>query len=82
MFSTGKPPAEIVEEKGLTQVSDTGELERLCKEIIEANPGPSEDYRNGKEAALNFLKGQVMKASQGKANPKMVGDLLKIILTG
>ena len=82
MFSTGKSPAEIVEEKGLVQLSDTGELERFCVEAIEANPGPSEDYRKGKEAALNFLKGQVMKASQGKANPKMVGDLLKIILTG
>ena len=82
MFSTGKSPAEIVEEKGLTQVSDTGELERLCKETIKANPGPSEDYRKGKEAALNFLKGQVMKASRGKANPQMVGDLLKKILTG
>ena len=81
MFSTGKSPAEIVEEKGLTQVSDTGELGRLCKETIKANPGPSEDYRKGKEAALNFLKGQGMKVSQGKANPKMVDDLLKEILT-
>ena len=81
MFSTGKAPAEIVEDKGLVQLSDTGELERFCVEAIEANPGPSEDYRKGKEAALNFLKGQVMKASHGKANPQMVGDLLKKILT-
>ena len=82
MFSTGKTPAEIVKDKGLSQVSDMGELERLCKETIEAHPGPSEDYGKGKEAALNFLKGQVMKASRGKANPQMVGDLLKKILTG
>ena len=82
MFSTGKAPTEIVEEKGLVQLSDTGELERFCKEAIEANPGPSEDYCKGKEAALNFLKGQVMKASHGRANPQLVGDLLKKILTG
>ena len=82
MFSSGKAPTEIVEEKGLMQLSDTGELGRFCKDAIEANPGPSEDYRKGKEAALNFLKGQVMKASHGKANPQMVGDLLKKILTG
>jgi aspartyl-tRNA(Asn)/glutamyl-tRNA(Gln) amidotransferase subunit B len=82
MFSTGKAPAEIVVEKDLSQVSDVGELERLCREAIEANPGPSEDYRKGKEAALNFLKGQVMKASRGKANPQMVGDLIKKTLIG
>jgi len=82
MFSTGKAPAEIVVEKDLSQVSDVGELERLCREAIEANPGPSEDYRKGKEAALNFLKGQVMKVSRGKANPQMVGDLLKKTLIG
>ncbi len=80
MFESGKMPAAIVEENGLSQVSDTGELETFCKEAIEANPGPAQDYRNGKETALNFLKGQVMKASRGKANPQMVGELLKKIL--
>jgi len=82
MFETGKTPAAIVEEKGLAQVSDSGELEAMCREVIEANPGPAEDFRNGKEAALNFLKGQVMKASRGKANPQMVGELLASILQG
>ncbi len=80
MFESGKSPAAIIEEKGLSQVSDSGELEAFCNEAIEANPGPAEDFRNGKETALNFLKGQVMKASRGKANPQMVGDLLKKIL--
>jgi len=80
MFESGKSPATIVEEKGLSQVSDSGELEAFCNEAIEANPGPAEDFRNGKETALNFLKGQVMKASRGKANPQMVGELLKNIL--
>jgi aspartyl-tRNA(Asn)/glutamyl-tRNA(Gln) amidotransferase subunit B len=77
MFESGKSPTTIVEEKGLSQVSDSGELEAFCNEAIEANPGPAEDFRNGTEAALNFLKGQVMKASRGKANPQMVGELLK-----
>ena len=80
MFESGKSPAAIIEEKGLSQVSDSGELEAFCNEAIEANPGPAEDFRNGKETALNFLKGQVMKASRGKANPQMVGELLKNIL--
>ena len=80
MFETGTAPAQIVEEKGLAQVSDSGELEAMCREVIEANPGPADDFRNGKEAALNFLKGQVMKASRGKANPQMVGELLATIL--
>lgn len=82
MFESGKPPAAIVEEKGLAQVSDSGELESICREVIDANPGPADDFRNGKEAALNFLKGQVMKASRGKANPQMVGELLAQILRG
>ena len=82
MFASGKSPATIVEEKGLSQVSDSGELEAFCREAIEANPGPADDFRNGKEAALNFLKGQVMKASRGKANPQVVGELLAKILNG
>ncbi|MBL67212.1 MAG: Asp-tRNA(Asn)/Glu-tRNA(Gln) amidotransferase GatCAB subunit B [Verrucomicrobiales bacterium] len=80
MFETGMAPAAIVEEKGLAQVSDSGELEAMCREVIEVNPGPADDFRNGKEAALNYLKGQVMKASRGKANPQMVGELLAQIL--
>ena len=63
-------------------MSDSGELEAFCREAIEANPGPADDFRNGKEAALNFLKGQVMKASRGKAIPQMVGELLAKILNG
>ena len=82
MFASGKSPATIVGEKGLSQVSDSGELEAFCREAIDVNPGPADDFRNGKEAALNFLKGQVMKASRGKANPQMVGELLAKILNG
>jgi len=82
MFETGKDPKVIVEEKGLLQMSDSGDLEAFCRDAIEANPGPVDDFRKGKETALNFLKGQVMKASRGKANPQIVGDLLVKILNG
>ena len=82
MFETGKGPKVIVDEKGLSQMSDSGELESFCHDAIEANPGPANDFLSGKETALNYLKGQVMKASRGKANPQMVGDLLVKILNG
>jgi aspartyl-tRNA(Asn)/glutamyl-tRNA(Gln) amidotransferase subunit B len=77
MFETGKSPATIVQEKGLEIVSDTGALEKFCDEVIAANPGPANDFKSGKVAALNFLKGQVMKLSKGKANPALVGEILE-----
>ena len=77
MFSTGESPAKIVEKKGLSQVSDTGALEQFCEQAIAANPGPAADFKAGKVAALNFLKGQVMKLSKGKANPALVGEILE-----
>jgi aspartyl-tRNA(Asn)/glutamyl-tRNA(Gln) amidotransferase subunit B len=77
MFSTGEAPAKTVERKGLAQVSDSSALEKFCDEAIAANPGPAADYRGGKAAALNFLKGQVMKLSKGKANPALVGEILE-----
>lgn len=77
MFDSGESPAKIVERKGLAQVSDTGALEQFCDEAIAAHPGPAADFRAGKVAALNFLKGQVMKLSKGKANPALVGELLE-----
>jgi aspartyl-tRNA(Asn)/glutamyl-tRNA(Gln) amidotransferase subunit B len=77
MFATGAAPAKIVEQKGLVQVSDTGALEAFCDQAIAANPGPAADFKVGKTAALNFLKGQVMKLSKGKANPALVGEILE-----
>lgn len=82
MFSTGKSPAVIVKEKGLEQVSDTGAIEALCDEVIAANPKPVEDFKSGNAASLNFLKGQVMKLSKGKANPQVAGEILQKKLTG
>ena len=82
MFETGKSPTAIVQEKGLAQVSDTGAIEKFCDEAIAANPGPAADFKSGKAAALNFLKGQVVKLSKGKANPALAGEILERKLKG
>jgi aspartyl-tRNA(Asn)/glutamyl-tRNA(Gln) amidotransferase subunit B len=77
MFATGKTAAAIVEEKGIEQVSDTAVIEALCDQVIAANPKPVMDFKAGNLASLNFLKGQVMKLSNGKANPVIVGEILE-----
>jgi aspartyl-tRNA(Asn)/glutamyl-tRNA(Gln) amidotransferase subunit B len=82
MFASGDSPGRIVERKGMKQVSDTSALETFCQQAIAANPGPAADYQAGKGAALNFLKGQVMKLSKGKANPALVGEILERLLKG
>jgi aspartyl-tRNA(Asn)/glutamyl-tRNA(Gln) amidotransferase subunit B len=76
MFATGKSPGAIIEEQGLRQESDIGAIQALCSQVIAANPRSVEDYKSGKGAAINFLKGQVMKLSKGKANPNVVGEIL------
>jgi aspartyl-tRNA(Asn)/glutamyl-tRNA(Gln) amidotransferase subunit B len=82
MFDTGQPPGAIVERKGLLQVSDRAAIEAFCDQAIAAHPGPVADYKAGKTAALNFLKGQVMKLSKGKANPALAGEILEQKLKG
>ncbi len=77
MFETGRPAAHIVKEKGLRQISDADELGRIVNEVLAANPKPVEEYLGGKEQALRFLVGQVMRATRGKANPRLVNDLLR-----
>ena len=77
MFASQKSAAAIIEERGLVQVSDTGEIDRIIDEVIAANPNQLEHYRSGKEALFGFFVGQVMKASKGKANPKIVNERLK-----
>jgi len=76
MFGTGKSAAAIVHERGMIQVSDTGEIDRVIDEVIAANPKQLEQYRAGKETLFGFFVGQVMKASKGKANPKIVNERL------
>jgi aspartyl-tRNA(Asn)/glutamyl-tRNA(Gln) amidotransferase subunit B len=82
MFATGKTAAEIIRERGLSQISDTGELEKIVAEVIHLNVQPVADYKAGKEAAFKFLVGQVMKASKGRANPQLVNEVLKRKLSG
>jgi len=77
MFATGEGPLAVVQRKGLAQVSDAAAIEQFCDQAIAANPGPAADYKAGKAAALNFLKGQVMKLSKGKANPALAGEILE-----
>lgn len=82
MVESGKNASDIVEEKGLKQVTDTGAIEAMIDEVIAANPNQLEQYRGGKEALFGFFVGQVMKASKGQANPKVVNDILKQKLNG
>jgi len=77
MFKSGRAPGEIVEEKGLRQVTDSGAIEAIVDSVLGANQDKVEEYRGGKEKLLGFFVGQVMKQSEGKANPKIVNDLLK-----
>jgi aspartyl-tRNA(Asn)/glutamyl-tRNA(Gln) amidotransferase subunit B len=82
MFSTGEMPEAIVAKKGLQQTSDQSALEAICLEVIASNPKPVEEVKAGKEKAINALKGQVMKLTQGKANPKVIDDTLRKLILG
>ncbi|MEQ8166817.1 MAG: Asp-tRNA(Asn)/Glu-tRNA(Gln) amidotransferase GatCAB subunit B, partial [Alphaproteobacteria bacterium] len=77
MFETGKGAAAIVDEKGLRQITDTSELEQTIQAILEKESEKLAEYRAGSEKLFGWFVGQVMKATQGKANPKMVNELLK-----
>ena len=77
MFATGKPAAKVIEEKGFEQISDTSAIEKIVDDVIAANEANVAAYRGGNEKLFGFFVGQVMKASQGKANPKIVNDILK-----
>ena len=77
MFATGESAGAIVREKKIEQLSDVNAIERICDEVIAANPKPAADFQAGNAASLNFLKGQVMKLSKGKANPRLAGEVLE-----
>ncbi len=77
MFASGKSATAIVQEKGIEQLSDVGAIEAFCDQVIASNPKPAADFRAGNAVSLNFLKGQVIKLSNGKANPVMVGEILE-----
>jgi len=82
MYRTGKKAEEIVKEKGWVQVTDTSAIEKAVAEILAKNPKEVEEYKKGKEKVFGFFVGQVMKATQGKANPQLVNELLKKKLLG
>ncbi len=77
MFKTERSAAELIKEKGLEQVSDVGEIETIVDDVMSANAGQVEAFRNGNDKLLGFFVGQVMKASNGKANPQIVNEVLK-----
>jgi aspartyl-tRNA(Asn)/glutamyl-tRNA(Gln) amidotransferase subunit B len=77
MYTSGKQAKVIVEEKGLVQVKDEGAIESIIDEVLADNPKEVEEFRSGKEKLFGFFVGQVMKKTKGKANPKVVNDLLR-----
>jgi aspartyl-tRNA(Asn)/glutamyl-tRNA(Gln) amidotransferase subunit B len=78
---TSKSPSDVVKESGLAQISDLGELEAICKRIVDANPKQAAGYRSGKTALLGYFVGQVMKETKGSANPGMVNEILTRLLS-
>jgi aspartyl-tRNA(Asn)/glutamyl-tRNA(Gln) amidotransferase subunit B len=82
MWAEGKAPAAIVKDKGLVQVSDPSAIEGAIRKVLQAAPDKVAEYRSGKEKLFGFFVGQVMKETQGKANPAMLNDLVKVFLKG
>jgi len=80
MFATGRPAREIIAAEKMEQITDAGEIEKICRQVLAANPGQVEAYKKGKQALFAFFVGQVMKASRGQANPQLVNDTLKRLL--
>ena len=82
MYNTGKPAPKVIEEKGLVQISNSDEIEKIIDKVLEDNAKPVEQYRAGKTGSFGFFVGQVMKATGGRANPQTVNDLLRKKLAG
>ena len=80
MYQSQRSASEIVQEKGLVQITDQEEIRRVVSQVVESNPKQLEQYRRGQTRVFGFFMGQVMKATQGKANPQLVNKILKEIL--
>jgi len=80
MLQTGKDPSQIIDDKGLGQVSDKNEIEKAVRKVIEENKDAVEDFKKGKQNVLQFLAGKVMAQTQGRAKPEIVQNLLKKLL--
>ena len=82
MWRTGSAAAAIVAEKGLEQISDSGAIEAEIDKVIKANPGQVAEFKGGNEKVIGWFVGQIMKATEGKANPKTVNEILRKKLSG
>ena len=80
MMKDGKKASQIVEERGLSQITDTGAIKEIVQKVIDANPNQVTAYKNGKVQLLGFFVGQVMKETKGRANPQAVNELVKELL--
>ena len=80
MVKTGDEPSKIIKEKGLVQQSDPRELEKIIKNVLDKNSDKVKQFKSGKDKLFGYFIGQIMKASSGKANPKLVNDILKKLL--
>jgi aspartyl-tRNA(Asn)/glutamyl-tRNA(Gln) amidotransferase subunit B len=76
MYATGRYPEAIVKEKGLVQVTDAAEIEKVVETVLAANPEAVEDYKKGKIRLVGFFVGEIMKKTKGKANPRLVNEIL------
>ena len=81
MLASNKMPSVIIKEKGMEVVSDSGEIDKIVKEVIASNPKAVEDWKGGKTNVVGWLMGQVMKLSHGKANPKQATEILNKYLS-
>ena len=80
MLKDGTSAKEIVEKKGLSQITDTSAIKEICQKVVDANPNQVAAYKGGKVQLFGFFVGQVMKETKGRANPQVVNQLLKEIL--
>jgi aspartyl-tRNA(Asn)/glutamyl-tRNA(Gln) amidotransferase subunit B len=76
-IASGTTASDIIKQKNLIQISDTEELDNIAAEVIKENPKPAADFRGGKESSIMFLVGQAMRKSKGKANPKIIQEIIK-----
>ena len=80
MFDTGKPSAEIIASEGLAQITDTGAIEKIAREVVAKSPDNVAKYRSGNDGVFKFFVGQVMRETRGQANPQAVNEILKRVL--
>jgi aspartyl-tRNA(Asn)/glutamyl-tRNA(Gln) amidotransferase subunit B len=82
MFESGRQPAEIIAAEGLAQLTDTGAIEEIARAVVAKSPDNVAKYRAGNEGVFKFFVGQVMRETRGQANPQVVNEILKRVLTG